>query len=143
MKRDELAPLSRVVIRQTRARINFQGRPREIIVALRPATEQEPDRVTFCLDGLNTEISMPVIHAYYAAVQASGRQLIPRTLRTTMGAPAQPRYRKSSAEHADMYGLPAHTVRKLRREGAPLDDPDRMGEHIDRIRGMRRKEVAA
>ena len=107
-------------------------------VARVAASLPDGDQLQFSVEGVDWTVSLPLQELFWKAVGASGKKhgLLPRTLKQVR--PKKPK-RKTDGYYATRYGVSRGCVTEWRKSGAPLDDPDRMGEYIlsarDRDRG--------
>jgi hypothetical protein len=125
------APVAPEVSRKLTLSQTYRGKPRAIV-----ATLAHGDRITFALEGVEdiAPVSLPLRELFWQAIRGNpGREKHPLQPRSCKGAQPKKRGRKPDTHFAKQYGVSTGTVAQWRRSGAPLSDPDRMGDYIFKL----------
>lgn len=90
------------------------------------------DQLEFSVIGVEWGVKLPLLDLFWKALGTQGRKhgLLPRALK---GAKIRKR-RITDSEYARRYGVSRGLITAWRVAGAPLNDPDKMGDYIHRAR---------
>ena len=87
------------------------------------------DQLELSVEGVDWTVRLPIAPLFWEALRTQGKRhgLLPRTLK--QAKPMKPK-RVPDKVFAVRYGVSRGRITAWRKQGAPLSDPDRMGDYI-------------